>query len=98
MDIRIIVVDRTADDKDKHGEDKFAHSLLSLQKTKEYKAGIRKIGKALDRLSEKMPEELDELLNDFVQCEIDFQKFLKKECFKAGVMFGTLGKNMTDVD
>ena len=32
-----------------------------------------------------IPAEFDELLTAYVQAEIDFQKFLEMECFKAGM-------------
>ena len=68
------------------------HSLETLRKSHEYQAKMHRAGKLLDKITDKMPEDLIFLLSDYVEAEIDFQRFLEKECFKAGVEFGTITK------
>ena len=68
------------------------HSLETLRRSHEYQAKMHRAGTLLDKITDKMPEDLIHLLSDYVEAEIDFQKFLERGCFKAGVLFASLKK------
>jgi len=74
------------------------HSLNTLKKSHEYKTRVGKIGRALDELTDVIPDELMQLLSNYVELEIDFQKYLEKECFKAGMMFAKAERKAKDGD
>lgn len=44
------------------------------------------------------PEHLLGLLSDYVEAELEFHKFLERECFKSGLMFAEKERLSKDVD
>lgn len=83
---------RKKKNKVKHRSDYTARSLDSIRKSPEYRKRVNSVGKLLDELTDSIPAELLDLLAKYVEEELAFQKFLEKECFKAGVEFAGLEK------
>ncbi len=86
------VEQRKKKNKVKNSDKHYAHSLDSIRKSHEYRKRVNSVGKLLDELTDSIPAELLDLLAKYVEEELAFQKFLERECFKAGVEFAGLEK------
>lgn len=73
-------------------------SLSAIKQSPEYKSRVHRAGKLLDKLADQMPEHLLGLLSDYVEAELEFHKFLERECFKSGLTFAEKERMSKDVD
>lgn len=86
------------DKKEKYHSKHKVLSLSAIKQSPEYKSRVHRAGKLLDNLADQMPEHLLGLLSDYVEAELEFHKFLERECFKSGLMFAKEEQTLKDVD
>ena len=69
-----------------------ANSIACIRKSHEYTKRVNKVGKLLGKLTGRLPQDLLDLLADYIEEELAFQKFAEEECFKAGIKFAKRNK------